>query len=462
MPRNPRAAWRSSPYRPVLDNAVLRRVLPGFAFSSLGDGMAVVAVGWLAIELAPPADRGLWVALAAAAYTVSGAVGGFLLGRFLRHVPPARLVAWDALLRATALGTIPVLHATGLLGVEGYVALLAVSSLLHSWGQAGIQTLIARVLPRRDHLAGNAVLAAAGSPATVLGPALATLLIAFGGPATVLAVDAATFLVLAATFLTAVPAGTATPGEARGAPGAEQAGDRPAGCSGGRSTGLAVIRSTPALSGLLLLSSAFFLLFGPVYVALPVQAAQGPGVGLLAAYYTAFGIGAVLGSVLTGLLRRLSPWPVTIGLVIGFGLLMLPVGLGTPAAVSVLCFGAAGLLWPPYSALSTTLFQRSAPDAQLPQVLAAASAVRVLTVPLGTTLGGPLVAGVGATGALLLSAAGIVGVGLVVAFVKALGAARARAPEGHGGEGGGARRPVRRGPVRGSTRVESAFRSEDG
>lgn len=49
--------------------------------------MAVVAVSWLAIEIAPAAERGMWVALAAAAYTLSGAVGALLLGRLLRHRP---------------------------------------------------------------------------------------------------------------------------------------------------------------------------------------------------------------------------------------------------------------------------------------------------------------------------------------------------------------------------------------
>ncbi|MGW7461306.1 MFS transporter [Streptomyces sp. NPDC054797] len=402
---------RSSPYWPVISHTTLRRVLPGFAVSSLGDGMAVVAVSWLAIELAPAAQRGGWVAVAAAAYTLSGAVGALLLGRFLRHRPPARLVGWDAALRAGALGAVPVLHAFGALGIEGYVALLAVSSVLHSWGQAGVYTLIARALPERDHLAGNAVLSGVGSIATVVGPPLATLLIVFGGPATVLAVDAATFLVLAVTFLVAVP---------------KDAVPKPEDYTDARSAGFAVIRRSPALSGLLALSFAFFFLFGPVYVALPLHVSDdlGASAGVLAAFYTAFGIGAVLGSVLTGFLSRWRLWPTAVGVVIGFGALMLPLGLNAPTAVSVVCFGVAGLLWPPYSSLSTTLFQRSTPSALLPQTLAASSAVRVLSVPLGTALGGPLVAGLGAVGALRLSGAGIAVLGLIAASALTLRAAR--------------------------------------
>ncbi|CAM5595399.1 MFS transporter [Streptomyces atroolivaceus] len=320
-------AVRASPYRPVMSHTTLRRILPGFAVSSLGDGMAVVAVSWLAIELAPAADRSVWVASAAAAYTLSGAAGALLLGRFLRHRRPALLAGWDAALRAVMLGAIPVLHAFDALGIKGYVVLLALSSVLHSWGQAGIYTLIARVLPARDHLAGNAVLSGVGSVATVAGPPLATLLIVLGGPATVLAVDAATFLVLAVTFLLLVP------GEGVPEPQEEQA---------SRAAGFSVIRQTPALSGLLALSFAFFFLFGPVYVALPLHVSEGLGApaGVLAAFYTAFGAGAVLGSFLTGFLSRWRMWPTTLGIVTLFGLLMLPLGLGAPTTVSVPASGS--------------------------------------------------------------------------------------------------------------------------
>lgn len=438
MDLNLTRVMRSSPYWPVVTHPTLRRILPGFAVSSLGDGMAVLAVSWLAIELAPAAERGFWVALAAAAYTLSGAVGALLLGRFLRHCRPTQLAGWDAALRAAALGAVPVLHAFGALGIEGYVALLAVSSVLYSWGQAGVSTLMARVLPERDHLAGNAVLAGAGSVATVVGPPLATLLIAFGGPATVLAVDAATFVVLAVTFLVVVP---------------RDAVPQPAGDTASRTAGFAVIRRVPALSGLLALSFAFFLLFGPVYVALPLHVSDdlGASAGLLATYYTAFGIGAVLGSVLTGFLGRWRMWPTTVGIVIAFGVLMLPLGLGAPTTVSAVCFGAAGLLWPPYSSLSTALFQRSTPDALLPQALAAGSAVRVLAVPLGTAIGGPLAAGLGAAGTLRLSGAGIALVGLAAAAALALRAARPRRePPADATEPGGAKPPAGAGSGAGS------------
>ncbi|MEU6759859.1 MFS transporter [Streptomyces sp. NPDC046685] len=389
---------RASPYWPVLTHPTLRRLLPGFTVSSLGDGMAVVAVSWLAIELAPASDHGMWVALAAAAYTVPGAVGGLVLARLLRLRSPAQLVGWDALLRATALGAVPICHTLGALTIELYVALLAASSVLHSWGQAGIYTILARLLPERELLAGNAVLSSVGSLSTVIGPPLAAALIAWGDAATVIAVDAVTFLVLGITFLSGVRQDSAPEPEEEDS----------------RTAGLAVIRRTPVLLGLRSLSFVPFFLFGPVYVALPLYVSDDldqPAV-VLAAFYTAFGGGAVIGSLMTGYLSRLPMWPTATGVVISFGAFLLPVGLGAPTAAAIGGFAVAGLLWPPYASLSTTLFQRSAPRELLPQALAASSAVRTLSVPLGTALGGPLVTKLGAQETLSLSAVSITVLGL--------------------------------------------------
>src|ERR1700722_11919872 len=78
------ARARASPYYPALVHPVLRRVLPGAAASALGDGMSAVAIAWLALKLAPPGSRGLWVGAAVAAYSLPGAAGAVVLRRWLR------------------------------------------------------------------------------------------------------------------------------------------------------------------------------------------------------------------------------------------------------------------------------------------------------------------------------------------------------------------------------------------
>ncbi|SHM90502.1 hypothetical protein [Actinacidiphila paucisporea] len=69
--------------------------------------------------------------------------------------------------------------------------------------------------------------------------------------------------------------------------------------------------------------------------------------------------------MLTGYLSRWRLRPTTVGTVFGFGAFMVPLGLGAPTAVPVVCFGVAGL-FQPYASLPTTLFPRSTPSVLLP------------------------------------------------------------------------------------------------
>ena len=416
-----RRRWRASAFAPVAASPVLRRLLPAFAISALGDGMSAVGVAWLAIRIASPADRDLVVGVAVAAYTLPGAAGAVLLARPLRALAGRHLVAVDASLRAVALSAIPVLYATGALRAWSYVALLAMSSLLHAWGLSGQYTLVAEHLPQESRAAGNALLSGFGMAAYVIGPLLAGLALAVGGPALPVAADAASFAILAVTAATA-----------RGHP-------RASGPAGDgvldRGRGFAAIARSRPLTGLLALTVVYFFLYGPVEVALPLYV-TGPlrgGSALLSLFWTVFGIGATVGSIVTGLARRLPVWPVLMVAVIGWGVALAPLGLLRLPAVALACFAVGGLLYAPYPAMSATLFQRESPPALLSQVLAARGALTVLATPLGTAFGGPLTAWLGAQGTLLASAVATIASGLAAMALR----------DAYPGRGAGPPRPPR-------------------
>jgi MFS transporter, DHA3 family, macrolide efflux protein len=397
---------RSSPYRPVLTHPVLRRILPGLTVSALGDGMSVVAVSWLALQLAPAGQRGTWVAIAVAAYSLPSAAGGVLFARVMHGRGGAQLAGWNAILRAGALTAIVVAYAAGGLSVVLYVALLAISSLLAAWGSAGRYTLIAETLPAQHHLPANAVLTTISEFATIVGPPLAGILISATNAAVVIAIDAISFAILAITYRLAMP-GTGSPKRANTA--------------ASRTAGFRAIRHDRTLLGLLALSFGFFFLFGPFYVAMPIHVAEDlrASATVLGAYYTAFGIGAVIGGLAIGYLRRWSLWPTTVGIVLAFGIAMLPIGLSAPTSVALISFALAGTIWAPYMATSMALFQRNTPTEKLPQVLAANGSILVVSVPLGTVLGGPLVTAVGARQTLLLCAIATIALGIAAAALIA-------------------------------------------
>jgi predicted MFS family arabinose efflux permease len=391
---------RSSPYWPVLTHPRLRKVLPGLVISGLGDGMSIVAVSWLALRLAPAANHGTWVAVAVAAYALPSVAGGVLLGRFLSGRGGAQLAGWDATLRAVALAAVALAHAVGVLDMTLYIALLAISSLLAAWGSAGRYTLVAELLPGKQHLPANAVLTVIAELTAIVGPPLAGILIATTGAAAVIAVDAASFAVLAVTYRIAVPAAA-----------------RPERTGASRAAGFRAIRQDRTLLGLLVLTFGFMFVFGPLYVALPVHVVEdlGASATMLGGYFTAFGAGAVVGGLLAGHLRDRPLWPTVAGTVLASGTAMLPLGLGAPAPVALAGVAVAGIVWAPFMPTTMALYQRRTPADRLAPVLAANGSVLEVAVPLGTVLGGPLVTALGAQLTLLAIALATLALGVVTA-----------------------------------------------
>jgi predicted MFS family arabinose efflux permease len=387
-------------YRAVLAERQFRRLLGGVAASCLGDGLSVVTVAWLALELAAPGRGALAVGAALAAYTLPAAVGAVAFARWLRGVPANRLVIASATLRAVCLGAAAALHWLGWLHAVEYVVLLGVSALLAAWGSAGTYALVSLLVDADRRLAANSLVTTCILASTVVGPAVAAGLVVAIGAAAALAVDALTFLVLAvqAARIRVDPAPL----------------DGPA-----VSSGLRLLRGHPHLVGLIAVTALFYFAYGPVEVALPVFVAEdlGRSAGLLAVYWTGFGVGALVGGLLGGVLRRPAMWRFVAAVVIGWGLVLVPFGLTRSVWVTVLCFTLGGVVYGPYPAFTTTLFQSAVTPAELPALLAARGAVTIAATPLGAAAGAPLVAVLGAQETILISGVVTVCLGIVTATI---------------------------------------------
>jgi hypothetical protein len=404
----------------VLGRPVLRRILPAMLLSAIGDGMSLVAVAWLAVRIAPPGQSGVWTGLAVAAYALPATVGAAALARLVRGLPGTALVTLDATLRAIALGTIAALAIAGTLTPGVYVILLAVSSLLHAWGNAGAYTLIAELMPDEDRVTGNAVLSTFNQASYVVGPALAGGLTAWAGPGWVIAADAASFAVLAVTCRSAatspVPPSTAQP-----SPAPTQPPTHPIPPVAGTATsGSRAILSNRRLTGLLAVTCVFFFLYGPVEVALPIHIAQEirGSAALLGVFWATFGVGAIVGGLGAGLLRHQPLWTVVAAIIIGWGAALLPLGLTDSVPPGLVGFAVGGLIYGPFTAICTALFQRSSPSHLLSRVLATRTALTTPSTALGTLLGGPIVGAIGGRHTLLASAVLTVALGVAVAAVS--------------------------------------------
>jgi MFS family permease len=375
-------------YRSLLRDPRARRLLAGLAISSLGDGMSIVTIAWLALSIAPSRAAGVYVGLALAAYTLPGVIGGITLGGFLRRRSPTVLVLAHSVLRAGSLAAIATLSLTHALTPSTYVLLLAASSLLVTWGTAGEYSLLADVGGEQGRLAANSFASAQVSVATIVGPLAAGILLTQFEAGWLLALDAASFVVLGivASGLVAAPAPREADDEARG-----------------RVSGFRLLRRRDLLS-LTIVTWVFFFLYGPVEVALPVHVARelGASAQLLGAYWTSFALGALAATLVTGALRTGNVRGIAIAIVAGWGACLLPFAFA-PVPVTLVCFAAGGLIYGPFVPLTYALFQSATPASDLPAVLAARGTVIIASTPLGTAVGGPLVSLLGGGGTLVAS-----------------------------------------------------------
>src|SRR5918995_182058 len=96
-------------YRRLLQDRRTRWLLTGLGASSLGDGLSIVTIAWLAVRIAPAGEVGLFVGLAVAAYTLPGVIGAVAFGRLLRGRPARAMLLGQCLLRAGCIGGIALL-----------------------------------------------------------------------------------------------------------------------------------------------------------------------------------------------------------------------------------------------------------------------------------------------------------------------------------------------------------------
>jgi hypothetical protein len=126
--------------------------------------------------------------------------------------------------------------------------------------------------------------------------------------------------------------------------------------------------------------------------------------GLLSAYWSAFEVGALAATLITGLTHIGHSRLAILVVIAGWGACLLPFAFA-PIIATLVCFATGGLMYGPLIPLTYTLFQSLASPAELPSVLAARSAITTIAQPLGTAVDGPLIAWLGAAGTITASGA---------------------------------------------------------
>lgn len=248
--------------------------------------------------------------------------------------------------------------------------------------------------------------------AIIVGPALAGGVIAAAGsgavgPGVVFGADAGSYVVLIVAVVASrrfqpPPAASADQGQSM-------------------RRALRALCRQPAVLGITVLCVAFFGLYGPVEVALPVYVSQtlhaGPGV--LGGYWTLFAIGATIGALGASWAQRFGLWRVAVAVMADWGACLVPFGFTGSVAVGFAALAAGGLVYGPFPPLKQTIIQRYSPPGSLAALAGASALLTGPAAPIGTALGGPLVAAIGpastllASGLATIAAAGVAAVALL-------------------------------------------------
>lgn len=263
----------------LLGQRDLRYWLLGQAISLTGTWITRVAIGYLVWRLTRSAAA---LGIVAFAGQIPSLLLSPLAGALADRWDRRRVLIATQALSAAQSAALATLAFTGVAGVPALVALAAIQGVVNALDMPARQSLLVRLVERRDDLAGAIALNASVVHATrFVGPVIAGVLIALVGEGWCFALDAVSYLA-AILALTRLPGGSAPPAR------------RPAGLTAEVLEGLRWVRGFPPARDVLLLLASISVLGMPHAVLLPALAADPASLGFLTG---ASGAGALAGAV---------------------------------------------------------------------------------------------------------------------------------------------------------------------
>ncbi len=401
---------RDNSYVRLFEMASYRRFWFGFAFSSLGDAMARVALTWYVLEQTGSARAVGYLALA---YTVPILVGGLVAGALLDRYDRRKVMAVDNLTRGIAMAAVPLLHLLGMLSIWHVYLAAAVFGSLMMVSLAGGPSLIPSIIPRDQLTAANAFETLGFTIAGVVGPPVAGLLISSFGAPYVLMIDAASYLIYAAALISI-----------RYLEEPVMSSVVSVGARVGTSLGDAVrlLRGNRILLSTTLMYMSINVGFGAAFVWMPiyVERTLGGGASLFGLLLGGIAVGQTAGSILSVGFNRwfsLGTLICMAGILAGLAYLPLLAGVAGLAVASLMIFG---MLTAPLTIWAQTLRMEIIPAQLRGRTFSLLRMMMQGSQPLGGALAGFLLPVVGASAMIGFSAFMVSGASSIAARVREL------------------------------------------
>ena len=424
---------RGPRFSDVLRRREFRYLFCGISVSRFGDSMTFVIISWLALSAGGPRAVGLVVFGSGAVSAAAAPVIGYLLDR----LGVRALMLADNLGRSALMLGLAALAWRGPVRLGELLAFSVAAALLSPATEVGQAAATPMLVPAAGLDAASRLLSGSWTVLAGLGPVLAGLALGTAGAAPVLLTDALTFLVMAAIA-------RLMPGRPQNAgPAGVAALSGPAGLL----AGFRLLWQLRPVAVLTAVSVGVLFLHGMMEVFLPAFSKltlhQGPAqYGLLVSAAEVTSLGGTL--LLAPLAGRLGPGPALAAMLAARGLAIFPLVFAGSRALGVTLASAAavpeGAVFPVLAATT----QRLIPAAVRGRVQGAAGALGAAGFPLGSALGGLLVAAAGSRITVIVMAAGYLP--LTAAVIRAPQLRRSR-PGAHAAGTGPAGEHVLRKPA---------------
>jgi MFS family permease len=393
-------------------------ILLSLAVSSCGDWLYNVALLAFVFQRTGSAT---WVALTTAGrvlpVVVFGPIGGVLADRYDRR----RLIIASNIARALLMVALAAVAALGLPVIFAPL-IAAAATTIGIVEPPCVAASTARLVGDAELGRAQALRAGIGQAAVVVGPALGAVVLLASTPAIAILLNALTFLCSAAAV------GSIAPGPGFRPVASDGAAPNP-GVFAEIAAGARALRGAPAAVRLVaadVLCSAVYGLLTVTLVLVSRKVGAGDsGYGLMLG---AFGVGGVIGAIVTARIEAAGQWRRMLALalaLVGGALAALGVAPTLPLALGLAVLGGCGMIVG--EVLSETALPRLLDDSVLARAYGLVFPASIGGIVAGSLIAGPLVATFGLTGALAVA-------GLFVLVVAGLLLRRPIAPHTRGRE----------------------------
>ncbi len=386
-------------------NRTLAALVVAEVVSSTGSAITFVALPWFVLVTSGSATR---MSVVLAVEIAPMALFGIPSGSVVSRLGSRTSMLVSDLVRAPLIALVPLLHWTGHLSFGALLAIVFLVGVFTAPYISSQRTILPEVLGDDETLVAKAsgLFGAANQLPIVIGPAIAGALIAWLGTPPLLVVDAVTFLVAFVLVLVVVRAGRPVP---------------PDDDSRGLLAGVRYLAQDPLLGPMTLTVIVLDGAANGVSVAVPLLAYtrydRDPHVA--GWIFTAFGIGAIAGSLLVvKLLDRFPPLRIACFGIVAATLPLWFVALPVSWPVAALAVVACGFFVPLINAPVMGIVTSRPPAALRAKVMTAVLTASGLGGPLGRLVVGPVYRAAGNAGVWIEIAGGMsVGAALFVVAV---------------------------------------------